>query len=304
MSSQPSDGNVWSNPALPNVASGDAIRKSRRRLSSRIVRNRNAMIGLVILALWVLLAVFAPLIAGYDPTEVSSGGRKAPSLAHPFGTDRLGRDVLSRVLFGARISLMVGIISTSIGLVAGTLLGLVSGYYGGAVDSVLMRFVDALLAFPGILLALVVIAAIGPSIINVMLAVGVSTIPTYARVVRGSVLGVKAMSYIEAARAIGNTNRRVMFRHILPNVAAPLLVLSTLQIGSAILVGSGLSFLGLGAQPPTPEWGLMTAEGRAFLDRAWWISTFPGLAILSAVVAINLMGDGLRDVLDPRMQTR
>ncbi len=204
--------------------------------------------------------------------------------------------------FGARISLVVGVVSVAIGLLFGTLLGLLAGFYGGRLESVIMRFVDALLAFPGILLALIVIAVLGPGLLNVMIAVGISTIPEYARLTRGRVLSVKQLPYIEAIRSLGSTGARIMFRHILPNVSGPLIVLSTLQVGNAILVGSGLSFLGMGAQPPTPEWGLMTAEGRSYLNRAWWISTFPGLAILSAVMAINLLGDGLREALDPHMK--
>jgi peptide/nickel transport system permease protein len=266
-------------------------------------QNRGALFGALVLLSWIILAVGAPWIAPIDPLEISLVGRVPPSLEHPFGTDRLGRDIFSRVLHGARISLLIGVISVAIGLLSGSVLGLIAGYYGGWLESVIMRFVDALLAFPGILLALVVIAALGPSLVNVMIAVGISSIPEYARLARGSVLTVKERPFVEAARAFGAFNGRIMFKHILPSIRAPLIVLSTLQVGTAILVGSGLSFLGMGAQPPTPEWGLMTAAGRDFLDRAWWISTFPGLAILSTVMAINLMGDGLREALDPQVSS-
>jgi peptide/nickel transport system permease protein len=212
--------------------------------------------------------------------------------------------VLSRVIFGSRISLTIGLISVGIGLVTGTLLGLPSGYYGGRVDAAIMRVIDALLAFPGLLLALVVIAALGPGLANVMIAVGAASIPAYARLVRASSLALRTVEYVQAAKALGASDGRVMVRHILPNMVGPVIVLSTLQIGSAILVGSSLSFLGMGAQPPTPEWGLMAAEGRAYLATAWWISTCPGFAILSAVLGMNLTGDGLRAVLDPRARGR
>lgn len=276
-------------------------RSRRSEMLRQFLKNRGAVFGAVVLALWTVIAVFAPFVAPYDPLEIDFIGRTAPSPDHFFGTDRLGRDVLSRVLFGARVSLAIGIVSVTIGLTFGTLLGLVAGFYGGRVETVLMRFTDALLAFPGILLALVVIAALGPSLLNVMIAVGISTVPQYARLARSRVLSVKQTPYIEAIHGLGGKGPRVMLRHVLPNISAPLIVLSTLQIGNAILVGSGLSFLGMGAQPPTPEWGLMTAEGRTYLDRGWWISTFPGLAILTVVMAINLMGDGLREALDPHV---
>jgi peptide/nickel transport system permease protein len=274
----------------------------RSRFLKHFLRNRGAVIGLLVLLAWVLIAIFASFFSPYDPIEIDFAGRVGPSWEHPFGTDRLGRDVLSRVFFGARISLTLGVISVAIGLASGTLLGLVAGYYGGRVETLIMRFVDALLAFPGILLALIVIAVLGPGLVNVMIAVGISTIPEYARLARSKVLSVKELPYIEAVKGLGSAGGRIMFRHILPNISGPLIVLSTLQVGNAILVGSGLSFLGMGAQPPIPEWGLMTAEGRNFLNRAWWISTFPGLAILSAVMAMNLIGDGLREALDPRMK--
>ncbi|MBV7334507.1 ABC transporter permease [Chloroflexi bacterium TSY] len=256
----------------------------------------------MVLVGWILIAIFADQVAPYDPIETVADARQAPSGEHWFGTDRLGRDVLTRVIFGSRISLMLGIISVLIGSISGTLLGLAAGFYGGWTDTIIMRLMDAFLAFPGLLLALIIIATLGPSIQNVMLAVGFSTIPQYARLTRGSVLAVRELPYVESARVIGGRARRLIFQHILPNVSAPLIVLSTLQVGNAILVGSGLSFLGLGAQPPTAEWGLMTAVGREVLGKAWWISTFPGLAILSAVMAANLLGDGLRAALDPKMR--
>ena len=291
-------------PTSVEQAAVDHSRELRRqnRFLKRFTRNRGAVIGSVVLLAWILAAIFAPYITKNAPLDVNFIGRVPPSFEFPFGTDRLGRDMLSRVIYGARISLAIGVVSVAIGLVTGTLLGLIAGYQGGRTETFIMRFVDALLAFPGILLALVVIAALGPSILNVMIAVGISTVPEYARLSRSKVLSVKETPYVEAARGLGGQSVRIIFAHVLPNISGPLIVLSTLQVGNAILVGSGLSFLGMGAQPPTPEWGLMTAEGRDFLDRAWWISTFPGLAILSAVMAVNLIGDGLKEALDPHMK--
>lgn len=269
---------------------------------SRFLSHPGAVIGLVVLLAWIFVAILAPMVAPYDPAELVGRARQAPSGAHWMGTDMLGRDVFSRVLYGARISITLGLIAVMLGGIPGVMLGLLAGYFGGWVDTVISRFVDALLAFPSILLALVVIASLGPSIQNMMIAVGIATLPDYARLVRGSVLAVRAQPYVEAARLVGNTHARTMVRHILVNVNAPIVVLATLQVGSAILIGAGLSFLGLGAQPPTPEWGLMSAEGRQMIQRAWWISTFPGVAILSVVIACNLVGDGLRSALDPKMR--
>ncbi len=262
------------------------------------------LVGASILAAWVLLAVFAAFGAPYDPLATVADARQPPSLDFWFGTDRLGRDVFSRVVFGARVSLVLGFISVAIGSVLGSALGVVSGYYRGAVDTLMMRAVDAMLAFPGILLALVVIAALGPSITNVMIAVGVSTIPRYARLIRGTVLTLREQAYIDAAKLLGVRDVKIMLRHVLPNAAVPFLVLSTLEFGNAISIGAAMSFLGLGAQPPTPEWGLMAAVGRDVLGRAWWISTFPGLAIFTVVMASNLLGDSLQKMLDPRLRSR
>lgn len=285
------------------AASTDGRRRFGRFVRT-FARNRGALFGAVVLAIWILVAITAPWLAPRDPLELNMVGRVGPSASYPFGTDRLGRDVFSRVLYGARISLVMGAVSVAIGLVIGSLIGVVAGYVGGRLEAVSMRFIDALLAFPGVLLALVVIAALGPSLMNVMIAVGISAIPEYARLSRATTLSVKERPFVEAARAFGAQDGRIMLRHVLPNISGPLIVLSTLQVGTAILVGSGLSFLGMGAQPPTPEWGLMTANGRDYLDTAWWMSTFPGLAILTLVVAFNLVGEGLRESLDPHVARR
>ena len=269
-----------------------------KRLIRKFTRKRIIIYGSV-LAVLVVLSLFAPYFAPYDPIQISMEGRKSPNVDHIFGTDRLGRDILSRIIYGTKYSLSIGIMSVSIGLIFGTTMGVLSAYYGGLVDTIIMRFIDALLAFPGILLALVVIAVLGPGLFNVMLAVGISTVPEYARLARGKVLSVMQLEYIEAIHSIGGSNTRVILKHILPNISAPITILATLQVGNAILVGSGLSFLGMGAQPPTPEWGLMTAEGRSFMSQAWWISTFPGIAILITVISINQFGDGLREAIDP-----
>ena len=293
--------------ATMTTSSTDSTRGRRdraRRFVRAFLRHRGAVLGLVILVFWVSIAVFAPAIAPRDPLEIGMVGRVGPSLEYPLGTDRLGRDILSRIMYGARISLLIGVVSVAIGLTVGSVIGILAGFIGGRLDTVLMRFIDALLAFPGVLLALVVIAALGPSLTNVMIAVGISAIPEYARLARASSLSVKERPYIEAARANGARAGGIMVRHLLPNIAGPLIVLSTLQVGTAILVGSGLSFLGMGAQPPTPEWGLMTANGRDYLDSAWWMSTFPGLAILTTVIAFNLVGDGLKEALDPHAHRR
>jgi peptide/nickel transport system permease protein len=291
-------------PAPPAATDDEvpAVASARARAIARFLRNRGAVFGLGIMVFWSVVALLGPLIAPHDPTDTVAMARQPPSGEFWLGTDTLGRDVFSRVLVGSQVSLQLGLISVGLGAVPGVLMGLIAGYVGGWADTIISRFVDALLAFPSILLALVIIAALGPSLPNVMIAVGIGTIPLYARLTRGSVLGVKRLPYVEAARVLGNPPARIMLRHVLANCYAPIVVLSTLQVGNAILVGSGLSFLGLGAQPPTPEWGLMSAEGRDVLRRAWWISTFPGIAILSVVVACNLVGDGLRSALDPRMR--
>jgi peptide/nickel transport system permease protein len=295
--------------AGPEAAAGPATaRQSRTLLGDAVVRfrrNRTALVAGLVLLLLVLLAVFAPLVAPFDPTKIdASHTLQPPSVQHLFGTDNFGRDVFSRVIYGGQLSLTIGLISVGISLVFGLALGLVAGFYGGWGDGVIMRLMDMLLAFPGILLALAVIAILGPGLTNVMIAVGISYIPHYTRVVRASVLSNKGNSWVDAARVIGCGNLRMIRVHILPNVLTSLIVIATLGVAAAILIGASLSFLGLGVQPPTPEWGSMVSEGRDYLRNNWWASTFPGLAIMVAVLTINLLGDGLREALDPRLRSR
>lgn len=266
-------------------------------------RNRGALVGATMFAVLIAMVVFAPFVTRFDPIEPNFSARfESPSAEHWFGTDRNGRDIFTRVVYGGRISLQVGVIAVAIGALLGTFLGLVSGFYGGWVDNALMRFMDFVLAMPGILLAITIVFALGPSLTNVMIAVGFASMPQYARVVRASVLSAKQLPYVEAARANGAGDLAVMGKHILPNVFAPVLVLATLGLGSAVLSVAALSFLGLGAAPPTPEWGLLISDGRGVLRRSWWVATFPGLAIMVTVLAVNLIGDGLRDALDPRLR--
>lgn len=275
----------------------------RSGLIARMRKSKVAVIGFVTLAFLAVLALTAPVISPGEPNEVSPrDALQSPSAAHWFGTDQYGRDVLTRVIYGTRISLMVGFIAVSIAVVIGTILGLVSGYYGRWIDVTIMRFVDVMLAFPGILLALALVSILGPSLPNLMIAVGVSSVPSYARLVRGSVLSAKEQVYVEAARVVGARDITIMRRHVLPNVVAPVIVVATLGVAAAILWAASLSFLGLGSQPPTPEWGRMLSEGRNYLREQWWIATFPGLAIMLTVLGMNLLGDGLRDTLDPRQR--
>lgn len=267
-------------------------------------RHRGALIGLLILAALAAMAAAAPWLSGRDP--IRTAPREAlqpPGARFVLGSDQFGRDVASRVLHGARVSLLVGVISVSIAVGLGAPIGLVSGYYGGRIDALIMRVMDVMLAFPGILLALAIVSVLSPGLGNVMIAVGLSAVPGYARLVRATVLSAREHLYVEAARALGGRDGGILVRDILPNVVAPLIVTATLGLGGAILSAAALSFLGLGSQPPQPEWGRMLSEGRDYLREAWWISTFPGLGILLTVLAMNLVGDGLRDVLDPRLKT-
>jgi peptide/nickel transport system permease protein len=268
-------------------------------------RSRGAVAGAMFLGGLILVTLLAPWVQPFDPLAVAPiEARQGPSMRHVMGTDEYGRDVLSRVIDGAHISLEIGLVAVLISVFWGTVLGLIAGYTGNLVDSVIMRLIDILLAFPGILLALAIVAGLGTSLANVMLAVGIGTIPVYARVVRGTVLSAKQEPYVDAARVIGCSDLRLMLRHILPNIIAPVLVLATIGVAYSILNGAALSFLGLGVQPPTAEWGLMISAGRSYLRDAWWISTFPGLALAVTVLAMNLVGDGLGDAFDPRARER
>lgn len=280
-----------------------ALHSHRQEAVRRLLRKPLAMAGSVLLMLMVFSALLAPVIARFTPDEQGAGDPfSPPSAKHPFGTDQFGRDVFSRVAFGGRISLQIGVIAVAIGGSAGLLLGCLAGFLGGWTDEAVMRFIDIMLAFPGILLAIAVVVVLGPSLYNLMIAVGVGAIPTFSRVVRSSVLETKERDYIQAARAIGVPDLKIVARHILPNIMAPFIVLATLDVATAILSGTALSYLGMGAKPPTPEWGLMLADGKDFIRNAWWVGTFPGLAITVTVIGINLLGDGLRDALDPRLR--
>ncbi|HKV44187.1 MAG TPA: ABC transporter permease [bacterium] len=269
----------------------------------RIVQNRGATAGGIVFLLIVVAAAAAPQLAPDNPIRLNvSESLESPGPHHWLGTDQFGRDILTRILYGARVSVAMGLVAVMISVAGGSVLGLLSGYYRGTVDLVIMRVVDVMLAFPGILLALVIIAVLGPNLTSAMIAVGVSGMPVFIRVVRGSTLAVREFQYVEAARVAGCGDLRIVFRHVLPNVSAPVIVLVTLGIPSAIIAGAALSFLGLGIRPPTPDWGEMLSNGRSFMSTAWWLSTFPGLAIVVIVMAINLFGDGLRDALDPRLK--
>jgi len=287
------------------VVSGSA-RESRSLWSdarSRLLRNPVAMAGGAVSILLILVAIAAPYVAPYDPIHQDLANSLAgPSMMHLAGTDVHGRDIFSRIVYGTRISLRIGFLGMLLGCVVGVILGLASGYYGGWADTVIMRLMDVQLAFPGLLVAICIIAIIGPGLENVIVAVGIFSVPLFARVTRGQILSLKEQDFIVAARMMGAQDGRIMLNHLLPNAVAPLLVLCTLRIATAILTAASLSFLGLGAQPPTPEWGAMLSDGRAYLAVAPHVATIPGLAILITVLSFNLLGDGLRDALDPRLK--
>lgn len=269
----------------------------------RLARSRSALAGGLLFTLIALIVMLAPALSPYSPIKTNQRmPLEAPSAAHLMGTDRFGRDIFARVLWGGRLSLSVGVVAVGIAAFSGVTFGLIAGYYGRRVDAVIMRAVDLLLAFPSILLALAIIATLGSSLVNLMIAVGVAGIPDYVRITRGAVLTLREREFVLSARVVGCRDYAIIFRHILPNVLAPVTVLATLGVASAIITGSALSFLGLGIRPPAPEWGNMLADGREFLEAAWWVAFFPGLAIMLAVLSINLLGDGLRDVLDPRLR--
>ena len=269
----------------------------------RMKKNKLAMVGLCIIIALSIAAVFADFIAPYRFSETDLSSQFAPpSLQHPFGQDEFGRDILSRVIYGARISLKVGFISVGIALVIGAFIGAVTGYFGGKVDTILMRFIDVLQAIPNILLAIAIVASLGPGLGNLMIAVGISAIPGYARIVRSAVMSIVDMEFIEAARAGGSSDFRIIFKHIIPNCMAPIIVQATLGVAYAILNAAGLSFIGLGLEPPTPEWGAMLSGGRAYIRSYSHLTLFPGLAIVITIFALNVLGDGLRDALDPKLK--
>ncbi len=266
-------------------------------------KNKLAMVGTVIILAFILVAIFAPVLAPYDPYEQNLPNRLAPpSKEHLLGTDQFGRDILSRIIWGTRIELQIIFLVTAISTTIGTVIGIVAGYFGGAVDEILMRITDMFLAFPSLVLAMAFAAALGPSLTNAIIAISVVNWTVYARLVRAETMKIKAMPYIEAIKALGAGTFRILFGHILPMTVSPILVQMTLRMGTIILTAAGLGFLGLGAQPPLPEWGAMVSDGRLYMMNAWWISTFSGLAIALVVLGFNLLGDGIRDIMDPRLR--
>jgi peptide/nickel transport system permease protein len=283
------------------VAAQGMAPKRRRWPLAALLRQPTARAGAAIVCLFLFLTAFAALIAPYDPFDQDlSAALTAPSAAHLLGTDQYGRDVLSRIIYGSRTALLAIVVADGIALVLGASLGLLAGFLGGRTDALVMRVVDVLLAFPYLLLALIIVAALGPSLINSIVAIGVVYTPQYARLIRGQVLSIKTTEYVLAARAVGTSPLRIMLRHVLPNSFTPLMVMATLQSGTVVVETAGLSFLGLGAQPPSPDWGALLADGQSYFLTAWWIATFPGLAIFAVVIGFNLFGDALRDFFDPR----
>ncbi|MFH1362439.1 MAG: ABC transporter permease [bacterium] len=265
-----------------------------------MLKNRFAKFGVLVLSVFILAAIFAPVIAPYDPEDIVDESTLAPGLSHLFGTDDLGRDIFSRAVFGARISLTVGLVAVTISIFIGTLLGAAAGYFGGWVDGIVMRFVDVMLAFPSIFLILAIQAMLTPNIYNVMIVIGVTSWMGVARLVRGEYLKIRELSYVEAAKAIGCSNTRIIFRHMLPNAQAPIIVAATLGMAGAILTESALSFLGMGVQPPMPSWGNMLIDAQAYMRDAPWMAIIPGLLILTTVLSLYFVGEGLREKLDVR----
>ncbi|MFA9557718.1 nickel transporter permease [Evansella sp. AB-rgal1] len=275
--------------------------RSFKDFMKRLSKNKAALIGGYLILFLIIIAIIGPYFLSHGTNEISYSSRsQSPSLENWLGTDQHGRDIFSRIIYGARITLLVGLLSVFIGGTIGVFIGIFSGYYGGKIDTVIMRIMDVLLAFPGILLALAIVSILGPSILNVIYAIAIYSIPTFARVARGSTLATKNLEYIDAIKALGATDTKIIFKHILPNVTSPIIVQTSVSIASAILTASGLSFLGLGAQPPSPEWGAMLNDGRGYMYDAPHIALFPGLAIIIVVLAFNIFGDGVRDALDPK----
>ena len=282
----------------------ELVRKRRSPfMDVRLSKSPLAMFGLAIIFVLVFCAIFAEIISPYSPIKQDLMHMfETPSSSHWLGTDEFGRDILSRLIYGARVSLQVGFIAVGIALITGGMLGAASGYYSGRLDNTIMRVMDVLLSIPQTLLAIAIVAALGPSLMNLMIAVGISAVPTYARIVRGSVLSIRSMEFIEAARAAGSSDLRIILKHIIPNSMAPIIVQSTLGVASAILNAAGLSFIGLGIQPPNPEWGAMLSGGRQYIRDYPHMTLYPGLAIMLTILALNFLGDGLRDALDPKLK--
>ena len=269
----------------------------------KFLRNRVAVVGLGCLLALMLAVLFASQLTPYDPIKRDTPARNSPpSTLHPFGTDKLGRDILSRVLFGGRVSLQVGFLSMALAVAASVLPGLVGGYFGGAIDNVIMRIMDLILAFPGLILAIWLVSLLGSDMRNVIFAIAFFSVPSFARLIRGITLSIREMEYVAAARSMGAGSWRILFYHVAPGVLGPLIVLTTLGVSGAIVTGASLSFLGLGVSPPTPEWGAMLADGRNYLRTQWWIAFFPGLTITLVVLLLNIIGDALRDALDPNVR--
>ena len=274
-----------------------------RRMWYSFCKRKVAVLGLVIVLIYIIVAIFAPLLAPYDPVKQDLANMlQTPGPKHLLGTDEMGRDILSRIIYGARISMKVGFYAVGVAFVIGIPLGIFAGYFGGKVDLLIMRAMDVLLAFPGILLSIVFVSVLGPNLDNAILSVGIYTVPNFARMARGETLALRNSEFIEAARAMGSGDIRIVFSHILINIVSPMIVMGTLSFGTAIITTSGMGFLGIGAQPPTPEWGAMLSSGRQDLLVAPHVTTYTGLAILFLVLGLNLLGDGLRDVLDPKMK--
>jgi peptide/nickel transport system permease protein len=278
-----------------------------RLVLRRLLRNKLAIVGMAMIGLVVFVAIFAPVLAQQTPDDNGifkthlRETKKPPSLAHPMGTDDLGRDMLSLIIYGSRISIRIGFFSVGLAIIIGVILGALSGYFGKATDNIIMRLMDIMLAFPSILLALVIVAVIGPGLLNAMIAVGIVSIPTYARITRASVIAESSREYVQASKALGASSFRILAQHIVPNALSPIIVAASLGIATAILDAAGLGFLGLGAQPPTPEWGLLLSRNKTHMFTSPWMVIFPGISIMFLVLGFNLIGDGLRDALDPRL---
>lgn len=288
---------------LSALANGRRVSRGQLRdFAGRLRRNRVGMVGLVLVVFVGLVAIFAPVIAPFPPNDTVVRRLTPPGAPYWLGADDYGRDVLTRIIYGARVSFYVGFVSVGIALFFGSIAGLVAGYFGRHVDNLIMRVADVMFSIPPIVLAIAITAILGPSLTNAMIAIGIVYTPSFARIVRGPVLVIKETQYIEAARTLGASSLRIIFKHILPNVAAPLIVQTSFNLSTAILTESTLSFLGLGIQPPDPSWGTMLNGGRVYMELAWWLAVFPGLAIMVGVMGFNLLGDGLRDVLDPRLR--